>query len=145
MRNLVIIITTVLAFYSCNKKTEFSQWRGENRDGIFNETNLLTTWPEEGPALKWEFEGIGNGYGSPAITSDRLYIQGEIDSIGYLFAFDLQGTLLWKEPYAKEWTLTFPGSRACPIVVDDMIYITSGLGNLSCFSAKEAKKLWSVD
>jgi len=145
MRNLVIIITAVLAFYSCNKKTEFSQWRGENRDGIFNETNLLTTWPEKGPALLWEYEGIGNGYGSPAITSDRLYIQGEIDSIGYLFAFDLQGTLLWKEPYAKEWTLTFPGSRACPTVVDDMIYVTSGLGNLSCFSAKEAKKLWSVD
>jgi outer membrane protein assembly factor BamB len=145
MRNLVIILAVFMAFCSCNNKSEFSQWRGENRNGIFNETNLLTSWPNEGPALLWEFEGVGNGYGSPAITSDRIYIQGEIDSIGHLFTFDLQGNLFWKKPYAKEWTLTFPGSRACPTVVDDLIYVTSGLGNLSCFSAKEARQLWSVD
>ncbi|PLX25385.1 MAG: hypothetical protein C0599_00715, partial [Salinivirgaceae bacterium] len=145
MKNLFIFIIALLMVYSCDNQTEFSQWRGVNRDGIYNETNLLKSWPENGPTLLWETEEIGNGYGSPTIAGNTLYIQGEIDSIGYLFAFDLKGKLQWKVPYGKEWTKTFQGSRACPTVVDDLIYISSGMGSLSCFNRNDQKKLWSVD
>ena len=35
------------------------QWRGENRDGIYKDKNLLKSWDTDGPKLLWHFEGLG--------------------------------------------------------------------------------------
>ena len=88
-----------------------AQWRGIARDGMYHETNLLKSWPAEGPHMLWKNEEIGNGYGSPTITADRIYICGEIDTTGYLFAFDHRGKLVWKTDYGKEWVVNYQGSR----------------------------------
>jgi len=122
-----------------------AQWRGIARDGIYNETNLLKSWPAAGPALLWKTEAIGNGYGSPTVTADRIYICGEIDTTGYLFAFDHQGKLIWKTDYGKEWVVSYQGSRCAPTVAGDLIYVCSGLGNVVCIEAKTGAKKWSVD
>lgn len=123
-----------------------SQFRGNDRNGIFNESDLLTSWPETGPALLWTANDLGNGYGSPAITDDAIYITGEIDSTGYLFALDKQtGKLRWKTSIGKEWVKTFPGSRSTPTVTGDLIYVTSGTGVLNCFKKETGEKVWSVD
>ena len=143
-KNILTCIIFILIIQNTFGQTTYT-WRGQNHTGIFDSNNLLISWPENGPPLAWYYEGLGNGYGSPAITNDRIFIQGEIDSIGYLFAFDLKGKLLWKKEYAPEWTKTFPGSRSCPTVVDDLIYVCSGFGNLSCFDAKNGEKKWSAD
>ena len=143
-KTLLVVGLLTLLVYSAMAQTQTS-WRGKNHAGIFDGNNLLKSWPEAGPELVWSYESLGNGFGSPAITADRLYIQGEIDSMGYLFAFDLKGNLLWKKAYAPEWVKTYPGARSCPTVVDNLIYVCSGLGNLSCFDAKTGDKKWSVD
>ena len=122
-----------------------AQFRGLNRDGVYSEKNLMTSWPEEGPALLWSNTEVGNGYGPPAITSDRVYITGEVDSVGYLFAYDLKGKLLWKSDYGKEWVVSYQGSRSTPTVVGNLIYVCSGLGNLTCFNEKDGSRKWSVD
>lgn len=130
---------------SLDKEQKVFEWRGENRSGIYNETGLLKEWPDDGPELIWEYAGIGNGYGSPVFTSDNMYILGEIDSMAYLFAFDLTGNLIWKKDFGKEWIENYGGSRSTPTVVDDLIYVTTGLGNLGCFDRISGEKLWSVD
>src|SRR6516164_11116545 len=33
---------------------DWPQWRGPNRDGLSQETDLLTSWPEKGPMQLWE-------------------------------------------------------------------------------------------
>jgi outer membrane protein assembly factor BamB len=122
-----------------------AQWRGPERNGFYPETNLLKSWPAEGPAMLWNTEIIGNGYGSPTVTAERLYITGETDTTGYLFAFTLQGKLLWKSAYGKEWVVNYQGSRCAPTVVGDLIYVCSGLGDLTCFECATGVKKWSVD
>jgi outer membrane protein assembly factor BamB len=122
-----------------------AQWRGPERNGIYPETGLVKTWPAEGPAMLWNTEIIGNGYGSPTITTDRLYITGEIDTTGYLFAFTHEGKMLWKSAYGKEWVVNYQGSRCAPTVVGDLVYVCSGLGDLACFDAGTGIKKWSVD
>lgn len=121
------------------------QWRGEDRKGHYPEKELMKEWPEGGPDLILEINDIGNGYGSPAVTSDRIYIMGEIDSIGILFVFDKSGKIIWKNSYGKEWTKSFRGSRSTPTIVNDLIYTCSGLGEISCFQLEDGKKLWSKD
>jgi outer membrane protein assembly factor BamB len=124
---------------------EVLQWRGANRTGFYHESGLLKNWPEAGPSLLWKFDGLGNGYGSPVITRDIIYVNGEIDTVSYLFALGRTGKFLWKAPIGKEWTLNYPGSRNTPTVVDDLIYVTAGLGTVACLEAGTGKKRWSVD
>lgn len=142
-----LLFTCILI--SCNnseekiiEKIEINQWRGDNRDGKFDEKNLQKTWQKDGPKLIWFKDSIGNGYGSPVITSNKVYIQGEIDSIGYLFSFNLDGKLEWKSEYGTEWMESYVGSRSSPTVIGDLIYVCSGLGDIVCFKA-DGSKLWS--
>ncbi len=141
----MICLVCVLIFTSKLFAQVDAQFRGDNRDGVYNEKNLLSSWPLEGPAVLWSYNETGNGYGPPAITSDRVYITGEVDSIGYLFAFDLKGKLLWKSAFGKEWVVSYQGSRSTPTVEGNLIYVCSGLGNLYCFEAKDGSQKWSVD
>ncbi len=145
MKKQCCILAIFLAITLQGFVQNFAQWRGPLRDGKYEETNLLKSWPPGGPALLWKTEEIGNGYASPTLTSDRLYIAGEIDSVGYLFAFDHQGKLIWKSSYGKEWVVSYQGARGAPTVEGNLIYVCSGLGNLTCFESKKGMKVWSVD
>ncbi|MBI5217751.1 MAG: PQQ-like beta-propeller repeat protein [Bacteroidia bacterium] len=145
----MIFILAFLPFISCkniNKQSpNTAQWRGAERSGVYEEKGLLKNWPAEGPKLLWSIDSIiGNGYGSPVITEDCIYIMGEVDSTGYLFAFDLLGKLKWKSNYGKEWSRPFPGSRCTPTVNDNLIYICSAYGRVVCFDMT-GKQKWAVD
>jgi outer membrane protein assembly factor BamB len=145
IRKMFFLTCMMILVSACIQAQTIAQFRGLNRDGVYAEKNLLTSWPAEGPSLLWSNNEIGNGYGPPAITSDRIYITGEVDSIAYLFAFDLKGKLLWKSRFGKEWVESYQGSRSTPTVVGNLIYVCSGLGNLFCFDAANGARKWSVD
>jgi outer membrane protein assembly factor BamB len=142
----VFLMVCLMIFISASLQAQvIAQFRGLNRDGVYPEKNLLTSWPAEGPTLLWSNMEVGNGYGPPAITSNRVYITGEIDSTSFLFAFDLKGNLLWKADCGPEWIKTYAGSRSTPTVVGNLIYLCSGMGNLYCVDAINGKRVWSVD
>ena len=143
-KNVAILFIIAVLITSTISAQEIYQWRNDNRSGIYQETNLLKSWPENGPELLWEFDELGNGYGSPVFTEDRMYINGEIDSVGYTFAFDLDGNLIWKKDYGAEWIASYRGSRSAPTIVDSLIYVSSGLGNITCFNLDGEKK-WGID
>jgi outer membrane protein assembly factor BamB len=131
-----------------SKIKEMSDWRGPSRDGIYPEKNLLKQWPENGPEMLWSFEGLGHGHSSAAVTGDRVFVTGVKDTIvseGTLFTFDLNGKLLWQKDYGKDFCLNFHGTRSTPVVVDDLIYIESGMGALYCLKAENGEEVWSVD
>ncbi len=146
--NALLTAFLLIILSSCNQETKIYEWRGENRSGIYEVENMLNSWPEGGPEVVWEYEGVGHGYGSPVFTEDKMFIMGEIDeedSLAFLFAFEIDGDLLWKSDFGKEWVKNWNGSRCAPTVVDDLIYVTSGLGNIYCFDTENGDKQWSVD
>lgn len=127
-----------------------AQWRGPNRDGIYNETGLSASWLLKAPQLAWYSEELGSGFAAPAVTADRIYINGEINGESYLFAFGLDGKIAWKSANGKEFTgvdyaNNFPGARSTPTVADGLVYTMSGLGRLGCFDAKTGAAKWAVD
>ena len=121
-----------------------SQWRGPNRDGHYPNETLLIEWPIEGPKLLWSADGLGQGYSSAAVTADRVYVTGMVEGTGTLFAFDMNGKLIWKSTYGPEWTGQHPGVRTTPTVVSDRIYVISTHGRVVCFNIL-GKIVWSVD
>lgn len=145
---LAFVFLFLVAYQSIGQK--IYQWRGDNRDGIYNENKLMKSWPEKGPELLWFNEEIGQGYAAPVVTNDQLLINGEADSTSYLFAFDLKGNLLWKaangkEYYGKGFSASFPGSRSTPTVVGDLVYASSGKGRLAGYELATGKEKWAVD
>ncbi|MDZ7370988.1 MAG: PQQ-like beta-propeller repeat protein, partial [candidate division KSB1 bacterium] len=121
-----------------------SQWRGPQRDGKYPEHNLMTAWPAGDPQKLWSASGLGIGYSSPAVTSQAVYVTSLVGENGILFALDHQGKLLWKTTYGKEWNGGHEGARSTPTVVDDRIYLISGVGTAVCLTTA-GKVVWSVD
>lgn len=134
----IFLLLTGLSLYS----QTIDQWRGANRDGVYQEKELAKQWPADGPKLLWKADSIGNGFASPVITSERIYVPGEIDSTGYLFAFDRSGKLLWKVDLGPEWTVNFPGPRCTPTVVGNLLYYLGSMGNLWCLDAVTGETMW---
>ncbi len=119
-----------------------SQWRGPNRDGVFPNESLLKLWPKDGPELLWDVDGLGAGYSSPAVTSNRVYVTGMTKGAGFLIAFDMNGKQVWRRSYGSEWSGSSPGARTAPTVVGRLIYLMSGECQVVCLST-EGKVVWS--
>jgi outer membrane protein assembly factor BamB len=85
----LFLFTSVSVF---SQTPKIFEWRGVNREGIYPDRGLLKQWPQDGPELVWEYEGVGNGYGSPIFTDDGMYIMGEADSLAWLYAFGMDGS-----------------------------------------------------
>jgi outer membrane protein assembly factor BamB len=121
------------------------QWRGVNRDGIYNESGLMKIWPDGGPKLLWHYDELGDGHTSAAVTSKAIFTTGMINGMGNIFSFDLSGKLLWKKEYGKEWAESHNGVRSTPLIVKDKLYFVSAYGQLFCMSTSDGKTLWTID
>ncbi len=149
MKNTAFVILLLAFALSHSCKNDRSQWRGDKRDGVYHETDLLDQWPEEGPELLWVSEGLGKGYAAPVVTGDRIFVNAEEDGNSFLVAMDLQGNQLWKSPNGKEFlgegfSSTYPGARATPTVMGSLVYTNSGKGRIACFNAKTGAEKWAV-
>lgn len=138
----VIILFALISFIACKQAPKVSEWRGADRTGVYSDTNLLTSWPIDGPAVVWETDSIGNGYSSPVMTDEFVFVTGETDSLGYLYKYDKSGKKIWRVNYSGEWTQNFVGTRGTPTFCDEMIYICSGLGDVVCMDANSGEKVW---
>lgn len=145
MKTLLFFLLVLLAFAFTRKEPQIDEWRGPGRSGIYNESGLLKQWPIGGPKLLWAADSIGRGYGSPVIAGNQLFINGEKDSTTYLMSFDLNGKLQWKVAYGQEWVKNYPGARSTPTVVDDLVYVSSGKGDIACVKKADGSKVWSLD
>lgn len=138
-----LILIMAIAVTNIFAQTDY-EIRGPKRDGVYPNEKLLKKWPSAGPELLKSIEGIGEGFTLPAVTNDRIYVTGMIDSTGYLYSYDLKGNLLWKKAYGKEWTKNFPGTRSTPTVFDNKIYFTDSFGKIFCYN-KNGNLAWTVD
>ena len=145
MKKNSILFGLILLLTSSSGTTRTFEWRGTDREGIYYESNLLKIWPAEGPKELWAIGNIGNGFVSPVFADDYFYITGEVDSMEILFSYNLKGEKQWQTTLGKEWMKSFPGSRSAPTIVDDLIYVGTGLGNLFCVNRSNGMIVWSKD
>lgn len=142
---LKIFLLTGTAFISFMLNAQDAQWRGPERNGHYPDKGLLQEWPEEGPELLTKIEGLNNGYSSPVFYNDVIYIPGRKDSATILTALKMDGTILWETPYGTAWMQSFQETRNTPTIENDRIYISAGMGEVSCIDAKTGDLIWSVN
>ncbi|HLO60179.1 MAG TPA: PQQ-binding-like beta-propeller repeat protein [Bacteroidales bacterium] len=124
-------------------------FHGSDRQNISAETGLLNTWPASGPAIAWKATGIGEGYSSVAIADGLIYTAGKADNQTYIFAFDMNGKLIWKKPNGAAWDVevswasSYKGPRSTPTYDKGVVYHLSEAGRLAAYKAKTGELIWA--
>src|SRR5262245_14050439 len=77
---------------------EWNQWRGPYRNGSLAASNEPQNWPEK-LNQTWRVE-VGEGYSSPVVSKDRIYISSRRDPDEIVMAINLvDGKVIWKQQY----------------------------------------------
>jgi outer membrane protein assembly factor BamB len=122
---------------------DWPQWRGPKRDGHSPETGLLQEWPAGGPPRVWKTNGLGAGYSSVAVASERIFTMGDRADSSFVHALDLQGNPLWSAKVGKPGGGGgYPGPRCTPAVDGDFVYALGQHGDLVCVQASNGQDVW---
>ncbi|MBM84258.1 MAG: polyvinylalcohol dehydrogenase [Planctomycetaceae bacterium] len=138
-RRLQMVAASLLATFVAGQVLagDWPSWRGPNRDGISSETGLLTEWPEGGPKLLWQVDGLGGGYSSLAIADGKIYTMGRQGGGTHLIALNQkEGEKLWA-------TSVGGGNPNCTPTVDgSLVYALGRDGDLVCADAQAGSVVW---
>lgn len=123
----------------------WTDFRGPHRDGVYAESEILTTWPSTGLPLLWK-QPIGAGYASFTVGEGRAYTIEQRRDKEAVTAYDVRtGRELWAFTYpaAFDEVLGGPGPRATPVYHDGLVYSLGALGDFYCLFAKTGQLKWS--
>lgn len=127
---------------------DWPQWRGPERTGISQETGLLREWPAQGPKLMWQVSDIGDGYGTPAVAGQRIYLlgnRGMTDEFVQALSTE-NGKSIWTTRLGgvgnPDQQPPYPMARSTPIVEGDRLYAFSSDGDLACIESATGNIIW---
>ena len=131
---------TAAAHASRNYWTNF---RGPNRDGRYEELQVLTEWPASGLVPMWK-QPIGVGYASFVIADGRAHTIEQRRGQEVATAYDVAtGREVWKQGWSAQYSdSTGDGPRATPTWNDGRIYALGATGELRCLDAKTGAVAW---
>ncbi len=122
---------------------EWPKWRGPTGDGVTTETD----WNRQAldtPVVLWS-ASVGKGYSSFAVVNDRVYTMGNVSHRDFIWCLDAEsGDQIWSYTYACE-TGSYPGPRATPTVVGDLVYTVSRAGHVICLHADTGAVVWDTN
>jgi outer membrane protein assembly factor BamB len=129
---------------------DWPQWRGANRDGIWQERDLPEKFPTRGLAPRWKTP-LGGGHGGIAVAQGRVFVMdrqtkpAEVERVVCLDAGT--GKELWVHRYPVAYgKLDYGnGPRSTPTVHAGKVYTLGALGHLFCLEARTGKVIWSSD
>src|SRR5262245_48673412 len=110
---------------------DWPQWRGPERTGISQETELLQAWPKDGPKLLWQVTDIGDGYATPVIAGRRLYMLSNRGMENeFVQAISIEdGKPVWTTRIGNvgnpNQQPSYPMARSTPTLDSDLLYAFS--------------------
>ena len=135
---------------------DWPQWRGRGRLGVWAETGIINTFPEEGLQATWRTP-IRGGYAGPAVADGRVFVVDayrpdprRTAAIERALALDEQtGEILW----TREWETDYAGlqlvyaigPRATPTVDGDRVYVQGAMGQLLALDVSDGAVIWEKD
>lgn len=128
---------------------DWPQWRGPDRNGTSPESGLLKQWPAGGPKLLWQVNDIGDGYSTPVVVGNRIYLMSNRDMENeFVAALSTQdGKVIWTTRVGNvgnpNQNPPYPKARSTPTVDGNFIYALGSDGDIACLEAKSGKLRWS--
>ncbi|MEL6107741.1 MAG: PQQ-binding-like beta-propeller repeat protein [Planctomycetota bacterium] len=127
--------------------TDWPQWRGPGRDGKSAEVGLAESWPSGGPELLWTATGLGQGFSTPSVVGDRVYVLGTSGDTEQLFALDANGgSQIWQTPLgAIANGGGYKGPRGAPTIDGDRAYAIGSDGTLVSAAVSDGSIAWKTN
>lgn len=128
---------------------DWPQWRGPERNGTSTESGLLKQWPAGGPKLLWQVNDIGDGYSTPVVVGDRIYLMSNHGMENeFVAAHSTQdGKVIWTTRVGNvgnpNQNPPYPKARSTPTVDGNFIYALGSDGDIACLDLKTGKLRWS--
>ncbi len=123
---------------------DWPQFRGPARNGVSTETGLMNEWPSSGPKLLWSVDGLGEGYGSLAISGDRIFVQGGKNRRSSVHCLNrADGKTLWSVALGAEGDNDRgDGPRSTPTVEVALLWVLTESGDLACLKPADGSTVW---
>ena len=143
MAGLLIMCTNVLA-------ADWPQWRGPNRDGVWQETGIIEKFDTSPLPVVWRAK-IANGYSGPTVSDGRVYVTDRVTTpkgMERIHCFDaMDGKEKWVYEYeCKYKKVGYPDGPRCSVSIDkSRIYSLGTMGHLFCLDAANGDVHWSKD
>jgi outer membrane protein assembly factor BamB len=121
----------------------WTNFRGPNRDGNYDEMPVMTQWPAQGLPLIWK-QPIGQGYASFVVADGRAYTIEQRRGQEVVASYDVAtGREQWKQAWNALYSdTTGDGPRATPTWDDGRLYALGATGELRCLDAKSGAVIW---
>lgn len=80
---LSVLTLALTATSAASRADDWPQWMGPQRDGIWRETDTVTSIPADGLPVRWRAT-VRGGYSGPAVADGRVYITDYVRQEGEL-------------------------------------------------------------
>jgi outer membrane protein assembly factor BamB len=144
---VVLIALTVGTLQAQRQSADWTQWRGQNRDGSAQAPTDPAAWPDK-LTQKWKVE-VGSGYATPLVVGNRIYLfsrQGEREVMSAIDADS--GKVLWQTGHAAPFTMHSaaaqhgPGPKSTPVFSNGRLYSIGMTGIVTAYDAASGKQIW---
>jgi len=146
------VLGLLLLIASGAEATDWPQFRGPNRDGNWNETGILESFPRAGLKIRWRHP-VGGGWSSPVVAQGRVFVSDveltKPSARERVHCFEEKtGKVLWVYAYKEnylEWTFDperGAGPTATPIVEQERVYVVGAYGYVHCLDVKTGMIIW---
>ena len=132
----------------CVHASDWPQFLGPSRNGVYPASDLAASWPKEGPPLVWK-RSVGQGFAGPVVSGGKLILFHRLESNEVVECLNAKtGKSIWTNGYPTAYRDDFgfdEGPRATPAVSENRVYTFGAEGMLSCFDLATGAKVWAVN
>ena len=128
---------------------DYTQWRGQNRDGAASAFAEPKVWPDA-LTRRWKID-VGEGYATPLVVANTVYIFTRRNGTEVVTALEAgTGKELWHTSYAAPYKPDVPaaahgaGPKATPLFHNGRLYTLGVTGIVSAFDSSNGTLAWQT-
>jgi outer membrane protein assembly factor BamB len=148
MRHALFLLLTLAVAAQTPTVSDWPQYLGPGRDGVYRGPALSEKWPAAGPRVVWR-KAVGAGFSGPVVTQGRVILFHRSANREIVESLDARtGAAQWQFGYPTSYRDDFgfdEGPRAVPVVSGGIVYTFGAEGQLHALSLATGTRIWSED